>query len=100
MHRPDKTESRRIRVAIRHALLENWDPIGVRDEPQAQDEHDMYIGDIYELLLRKAPEDEILWVATERMGFAQWQVNSKNAKAACALRQIPFPQELNIVPQI
>lgn len=97
MHRPDKTESRRIRVAIRHALVENWDPIGVRDEPQAQDEDDMDIGDIYELLLREVTEDEIerylLWVATERMGFAPWQVDSKNAKAAHALRQIPFPKE-------
>jgi hypothetical protein len=56
----------------------------------------MYIGDVYELLVRQASEDEIekylLWVATERMGFTQWQVNSKNAKASLALRQIPLSQ--------
>jgi hypothetical protein len=96
MHRPDKIESRRIRVDIRHVLLETWDSIGVRDEPYAQDEYDMYIGDVYELLVRQASEDEIekylLWVATERMGFTQWQVNSKNAKASLALRQIPLSQ--------
>lgn len=73
--RPDKEESRRIRVAIRHVLLQTWDPIGIRDEPNAQDEYDMYIGDVYELLLDGASDEKIaeylLWVATERMGFTR-----------------------------
>ena len=29
-------ESRRIRERIRYALLNTWDPIGVRDNPNAQ----------------------------------------------------------------
>jgi len=54
-----KENSRRIRVAIRHVFLEIWDPIGVRDEPNAQDEYDSYIGHAFELLMSKASDSEI-----------------------------------------
>ena len=40
----DKATSRRIRAKIRHVLLEVWDPIGIKDEPNAQDEYDAYMG--------------------------------------------------------
>lgn len=32
--------------------MEEWDPIGVKDTPEAADEYDLYIGDIFELLKR------------------------------------------------
>jgi hypothetical protein len=59
-----KYESRRIRSEIRRVLLQHWDPIGIRDEPNAQDEYDSYLGGIYELLVRGASDEEIanhLW---------------------------------------
>jgi hypothetical protein len=69
----DKTESRRIRVEIRHVLLNVWDPIGVRDEPNAQDEYDGYIERVYELLVGKAAQSEIVdylyWAAHDHMGL-------------------------------
>jgi len=69
----DKTESRRIRVEIRHVLLNVWDPIGVKDEPNAQDEYDGYIGRLYELLVSKAPQSELVdylyWAVHDNMGF-------------------------------
>jgi hypothetical protein len=69
----DKTESRRIRVEIRHVLLNVWDPIGVRSEPNAQDEYDGYIGRIYELLVSKAPQSELVdylyWAVHDHMGL-------------------------------
>jgi hypothetical protein len=34
----DKATSRRVRAQIRHALLNVWDPIGIKEEPNAQDE--------------------------------------------------------------
>ena len=46
----EKAESRRIRVQIRRVLLHTWDPIGIQDEQNAQDEYDGYIGRIYGLL--------------------------------------------------
>lgn len=82
----DKDESRRIRAQIRHVLLNVWDPIGVQDEPLAQDEYDSYLGDIYDLLIRRAPDSELIdylqWVAHERMGF------TSEASTAGALRTI------------
>ena len=41
----EKYESRRIRVEIRRVLLMVWDPIGIRDESNAQDEYDGYWGE-------------------------------------------------------
>jgi len=35
-------------------LLEQWDPIGVRDIPAAHDEYDAYVGEIVALLKRRA----------------------------------------------
>src|SRR5450631_2735052 len=70
----EKYESRRIRVAIRHVLMDVWDPIGVKHEPSAQDEYDGYLGGVYELLVSGAPDDSIeehlLRIVTERMGLS------------------------------
>jgi hypothetical protein len=35
---------------IHDILIQEWDPIGVCDEPKAQDEYDSYIPPIYRLL--------------------------------------------------
>jgi hypothetical protein len=43
----EKYESRRIRVEIRRVLLTVWDPIGIRDESNAQDEYDGYLGGVF-----------------------------------------------------
>jgi hypothetical protein len=95
IHTPmiDKNESRRIRIQIRHVLLNVWDPIGVRDEPNAQDEYDGYIGDIYELLVSKSSDEQLveylLWAAHERMGLDA--VRSDMTSTVEALRNIPLP---------
>jgi hypothetical protein len=69
----EKAQSRRIRVDIRHVLLQTWDPIGIQDEPNAQDEYDAYIGDIFDLLVGDAPDSKILdylfWAVHEHMGL-------------------------------
>ena len=39
-----------IQSAIRVVLLRDWDPIGVRDAPEGQDEYDGYVGGVYRLL--------------------------------------------------
>ena len=67
----DKYESRRIRGEIRRVLMTVWDPIGVKDEPNAQDEYDSYLGGVFGLLTGGASDDRIsehLWrIVTERM---------------------------------
>jgi hypothetical protein len=90
----EKYESHRIKIAIRHVLMDLWDPIGIKDEPGAQDEYDAYIGGVYELLITGASEDSIedhLWrIVTERMGLDAAK-KSDMSETVKALRQIPLP---------
>jgi hypothetical protein len=90
----EKYESRRIRVEIRHVLMDVWDPIGVKDEPNAQDEYDAYLGGVYDLLVSGASDENIqahLWrIVTERMGLSPKK--SDMADTVKALRQIPLPR--------
>ena len=50
---------RRAFDAIHDILIHEWDPIGVGDVPQAQDEYDSYIPTIYRLLSEGADEHKI-----------------------------------------
>ena len=65
--------ARRYHDGIREILLQ-WDPIGVADVPEAQDEYDSYIGKLYVLLIRHESQQAIvdhLWrVETEHMGLS------------------------------
>jgi hypothetical protein len=67
-----KANSRRIRVEIREVFLGLWDPIGIADEPNAQDEYDSYVGPMFELLMSGALDAELkahLDWAVGRMGM-------------------------------
>jgi hypothetical protein len=44
---------------IRSVLMTDWDPIGVRDIPEAADEYDSYALPIYSIL-REQPSEDIL----------------------------------------
>lgn len=69
----DKESSREIRRRIRQVLMGQWDPIGVSEIPEAADEYDGYIGDIYELLKQGASTRDIstylLKIEVDRMGM-------------------------------
>jgi hypothetical protein len=91
----EKDESERIRIAIRQVLMDVWDPIGINDEPGAQNEYDGYLGGVYELLVGAASDEDIeyhLWqIVTERMGLDAAK-KSDMADTVKALRKIPlFP---------
>jgi hypothetical protein len=51
--------AREIQEAIRLVLLRDWDPIGVRDVSEAQDEYDGYVGGVYRLLVSGATLSEL-----------------------------------------
>ncbi len=91
----DKYESRKVRVQIRHTLLQVWDPIGVKDAPNAQDEYDGYIGGLYELLIRKVSDNELVeylyLIVYDRMGLNASR--SDMASTVEALRKIVLPTE-------
>jgi hypothetical protein len=86
----DKYESRRIRAEIRRVLLEVWDPIGVRNVPQAQDEYDGCLYEIFRLLTTGGTDDQIidyLWKqATEHMGLSRDKARENTT--VVALRRI------------
>ena len=67
----DKEESRNIRAEIRSILMSEWDPIGVKDTPEAADEYDLYLGDVYRLVVQGASPSKIAaylrYVEVERM---------------------------------
>ena len=90
----DRYESRRIRDEIRRVLMTAWDPIGVRDEPNAQDEYDSYLGGVFDLLTGGASDDRIsahLWrIVTERMELPAKKGDMQST--VLALRQIQLPK--------
>ena len=56
----NKELSRAGKLLIRHIFLEDWDPIGISEYPQAQDEYDSYLGGMYKLLTSGASVPEIV----------------------------------------
>jgi len=91
----DKATSRRIRVQIRHVLLEVWDPIEIKDEPNAQDEYDGYVGPIFDLLADGATDeqvtDRLLYFVNNRMGLTA--AAGHMLPTIRALRAIEFPDQ-------
>ena len=74
--------------------MQVWDPIGIKDEPNAQDEYDSYIGGVYELLVTGALDERIsehlLSIVTERMGLPAGKNDMR--ETVSALRQIQIYQ--------
>ena len=44
-------QSRENRANVREVLMQEWDPIGVCGVPEAQDEYDRYVGEVYVMLM-------------------------------------------------
>ena|SRR5882672_3034361 len=65
--------AREIQRSIGEVLLRNWDPIGIKDEPQAQDEYDSYIGGVYRLIAGGASArqlaEHLAQVEAEQLGY-------------------------------
>jgi hypothetical protein len=74
----DKHQSRHTRELVRQILLNDWDPIGVRDEPAASDEYDRYADRAYVMLMDERATVETIaayvdMIASERMGLGRNQ---------------------------
>ncbi len=65
--------AREIQRDIGRILLRDWDPIGVRDVPEAQDEYESYVGGVYQLLAAgSSPQrvaEHLSALETDRMGL-------------------------------
>jgi hypothetical protein len=58
---------------VRRLLMDEWDPIGVRDWPEAADEYDAYVGVVGRMLHEGASADDIAAylrrIREDRMGM-------------------------------
>jgi hypothetical protein len=54
-----EARAREIQGAIHAVLLDDWDPIGVKDEPFARDEYASYVGRVYHALAAGASAEDI-----------------------------------------
>jgi len=55
-----RQRGRHMQRVIRDALMREWDPIGVADIPEADDEYDRYIGSVYRILTGRRSEEELV----------------------------------------
>jgi hypothetical protein len=83
--------AQRYHEAIRAVLLREWDPIGVSQFAEAQDEYDGYIHDIYAMLIRHEAKtkvfDHLWWIETEHIGlYGNRQKTEAIAERLCAIR--------------
>lgn len=95
-------------VAFRYKLMRSflmaaWDPIGVCDVPEAEDEYDSYLPGLYELLVSDQPPDLIAAylhrIETEMMGLPgdRWRAE-RVAERLLALRGDPNWGEWSVNP--
>jgi len=86
----NKYQSRENRAKVREVLMREWDPIGVCDEPEAQDEYDAYVGKVYVMLMDERASAEMIAaylvdVATVLMGMSNRRIQSSSRRTADAL---------------
>lgn len=81
--------------SIKAALISEWDPIGVGQFPEAQDEYDSYVPTIYKLLITRSTKHEIFnylwWLETEYMGLC----GNRQATETFAERLLRIPHEID-----
>jgi hypothetical protein len=75
-HGRNKYQSRENRARVRRILLQDWDPIGIRDAPEASDEYDRYADRAYVMLMDERATVEVIAaylyeIAAEHMGFGR-----------------------------
>ena len=88
----NKREERRISDEIRQSLVKVWDRLAIKDEPQAQDEYDSYIGGVFHLLVKRGSvkeiEDYLSKVIEEQIEININPQKDSTHEAAKALRTI------------
>jgi len=89
-----RKHARAMHQKINRVLQNEWDPIGVADVPEAQDEYESYVPQIYAMLIRGRPVREIfdyLWRAeTQHMGLCGNQQRTMHiAETLAALQSRP-----------
>jgi hypothetical protein len=88
-------QARNIHDAIRAVLLREWDPIGIRNVPEAQDEYDGYVAGVYRLLVSGATvsalAEHLARIERDAMGLSIQE--SVLGEVASRLKQIKITLE-------
>ncbi|CAB3789733.1 hypothetical protein LMG28138_02871 [Pararobbsia alpina] len=62
-----------LEAAVQRILLQEWDPIGIRDVPDAQDEYDSYVLGICTMLREGQTTEKLYrhlrWIESEHIGL-------------------------------
>lgn len=86
MQRSLDFKGKALYVATGEVLHYIWDPIGVAGTPQARDEYDSYVAQVFSLVNSGADEAQISAllnkIASEAMGLDSAQKCSENAASA------------------
>jgi hypothetical protein len=94
-HGRNKYQSRENRAKVRQVLMQNWDPIGVKDMSGAEDEYDAYVGNAYVMLMDERATAEAIAaylfnIATNHMGLSDTaailECSRKSANILVSLR--------------
>lgn len=89
-----QNRARLYHEAIRRVLLKEWDPIGVSEIKEAQDEYDSYVGAIYNMLIMQKTKADIFdylwWLETEHMGLT----GNRQSTEHFAERLLKLPLEI------
>ena len=76
--KPREERAREIQRQIGEVLLRHWDPVGVANVPEAQDEYEAYVGSVYRLLASGASAQQIaehlVDIETHQLGFKDTEV--------------------------
>jgi hypothetical protein len=94
---------RALRPEIRRILLHDWDPIGVSNVPEAQDEYDNYVAGVFGLLCRTTDPGEVARylasIEVDQMGSSSVDLETRLPIAVrligiairAGLRPAPYP---------
>jgi len=65
--------ARNLQKSIKEILLRDWDPIGIYNIDEDEDEYDAYVSEVYQMLIHRKPAHELFdflwWVESEHMGL-------------------------------
>ena len=79
-------------ASVRQVLLKEWDPIGINDVPEAQDEYDSYVSKICGMLRGGCDTADIYrhlrWIESEHMGLDGDEIHTRKiAERLASLRE-------------
>jgi hypothetical protein len=93
---PDKNQLRADRAKVRAVLMREWDPINVRDVPEARGRYNSYIGKVHLMLMDERATCEVIAAhlchIAMRLGLAENPWLSKRCNQAAAALMALRPQ--------